>query len=159
MKAAAQPDVSKFKGYRFGHDGSLYYGEVAYLNTKTGHVQASIDGLDEESKKQWRLVRHGYGLQMYSGSRNEDGVMTKYEGFWDKDKKHGDSAIAIYADGSSYRGSFRKDHMEGMGRYEWAAGHVYDGQWRESQMDGANGLFINANGREMKGTFKRNYFL
>lgn len=32
----AAPDVSKFKAYRFGPDGSLYFGEVAYLNPKAG---------------------------------------------------------------------------------------------------------------------------
>lgn len=84
--------------------------------------------------------------------------MTKYEGYWEKDKKHGDNGIAVYKDGSTYKGNFKKDHLEGMGKFEWATGHVYEGQWKESQMDGVSGLFINANGREMKGTFKKNLF-
>jgi hypothetical protein len=96
---------------------------------------------------------------MYSGNRNEDGVLTKYEGYWDRDKKHGDNGIAVYRDGSMYHGSFKKDHLEGMGKFEWAVGHVYEGPWKESQMEGNSGLLINANGREFKGTFKKNFFL
>jgi hypothetical protein len=64
---------------------------------------------------------------MYSGSRNEDGVMTKYEGNWDKDKKQGDGGIAVFKDGSIYTGSFKKDVFEGNGKFEWAYGHVYEG--------------------------------
>lgn len=155
MKASSvKPDISKFKAYRFAHDGSIYYGEVAYLNQKTGHLS-----LSQETDEHWKMVRHGYGLQMYSGSRNEDGVMTKYEGYWDRDKKHGEGAVATFKDGSTYHGSFKKDKLEGMGKFEWAVGHVYEGPWKDSQMDGINGVFVNANGREMKGTFKRNFYL
>lgn len=97
-------------------------------------------------------------MNMYSGNRNEDGVLTKYEGYWDKDKKHGDRATAVYADGSTYSGSFKKDKFEGLGKYEWAQGHIYEGQWKDSQMDG-NGVFTNANGRVHQGMFKRNFYL
>jgi hypothetical protein len=88
------------------------------------------------------MVRHGYGMQMYSGTRNDDGVMTKYEGFWERDKKHGDNGSAVYMDGSTYQGSFRKDHFEGHGKFQWAIGHSYEGAWKENQMDG-HGHFIN----------------
>jgi len=73
------------------------------------------------------MVRHGYGLQIYNGQRNSDGVLTKYEGRWDRDKKHGDNCIAVYKDGSIYSGSFKKDHFEGYGKFEWAVGHVFEG--------------------------------
>ena len=146
------PDLSKFKCYRFSHDGSLYYGEVAFLNIKNGHMAQSGEGDD------WKLVRHGYGMNMFNGNRNEDGILTKYEGYWDKDKKHGDHATAVFQDGSTYTGSFKKDKFEGNGKYEWAQGHKYEGQWKESQMDG-NGTFTNANGRVHTGVFKRNFFL
>jgi hypothetical protein len=33
---AQQIDISKFKCYRFQSDGSIYYGELAYQNLKTG---------------------------------------------------------------------------------------------------------------------------
>ncbi len=36
--APPMPDLTKFKCYRFPNDGSLYYGEVAYFNQKTGNV-------------------------------------------------------------------------------------------------------------------------
>ena len=128
-------DLSKFKCYRFGPDGSTYYGETAYVNTKTGAITLEAPA-DEESKKLHKLIRHGLGLQLYSGSKNEDGVMTHYEGGWDRDKKHGDKCKATFSDGSVYTGSFKRDHMDGPGKYEWAIGHSYEGLWRESQMDG-----------------------
>jgi hypothetical protein len=62
--------------------------------------------------------------------------MTRYEGGWDRDKKHGDKCKATFSDGSVYTGSFKRDHMDGLGKYEWAIGHNYEGLWRESQMDG-----------------------
>jgi hypothetical protein len=120
------PDLSKFKCYRFGPDGSTYFGEVAYLNTKTGTISHEAPQ-DDELKKITKLVRHGLGLQLYGGSKNEDGVMTRYEGGWDRDKRHGDHCKAVFADGSSYTGPFRKDNMEGNGKYEWAIGHKYEG--------------------------------
>ena len=45
--------------------------------------------MDAEQQSSHKMIRHGYGLQIYNGSRNEDGVLTKYEGNWDRDKKHG----------------------------------------------------------------------
>ncbi len=63
--APVMPDLSKFKCFRFPSDGSLYYGEIAFLNTKTGHLAQSGEGDD------WKMVRHGYGLNMYSGNRND----------------------------------------------------------------------------------------
>jgi hypothetical protein len=104
------------------------------------------------------MVRHGYGLQIFNGSRNSDGVMTKYEGFWDKDKKHGEGGIGVFKDGSTYNGSFKKDHFEGQGKFVWGVGHVYEGLWKESQMDGI-GELKHVNGRVFNGFFKRNYFL
>ena len=117
--------------------------------------------MDEEQRKLWKMVRHGYGLQMYGGNRNEDGVLTKYEGYWDRDLRSGENGSAVYRDGSVYHGSFKKDHLEGHGKFEWANGHVYEGTWKESMMDGASGcVFTHANGqRVMAGTFKRNFFL
>ena len=74
-KTSPAVDLSKFKYYRFGPDGSTYYGETAYLNTKTGAITHEAP-VDEEAKKHHKLVRHGLGMQMYSGSKNEDGVST-----------------------------------------------------------------------------------
>jgi hypothetical protein len=33
-------------------------------------------------KINFEKVRHGYGLQIYNGQRNTDGILTKYEGTW-----------------------------------------------------------------------------
>eukprot|EP00347_Sterkiella_histriomuscorum_P018096 403346805 len=168
--SAMHPDISKFKCYRFTADGSIYYGEIMYQNLKTGalvniltlfiiHFQVpNIDGMDEDTKKQHKMIRHGYGLQIFNGQRNSDGVLTKYEGSWDRDRKHGDNSIAVFKDGSIYTGSYKKDHFEGYGKFEWAVGHIYEGQWKESQMEGS-GDFKHANGRSHQGTFRRNYYL
>lgn len=83
--------------------------------------------------------------------------MTKYEGRWDKDRKHGDG-MAVFKDGSTFNGSFKKDFMDGSGKFDWAIGHSFEGQWKESQMDG-QGSFTHMNGRTLSGLFKRNYFL
>ena len=72
----------------------------------------TTEGLEEEAKSHHKMIRHGYGLQMYNGSRNDDGVLTKYEGAWDRDRKHG-QGVSIYADGSIYTGTFKKDQFEG----------------------------------------------
>lgn len=52
--------------------------------------------------------------------------MTKYEGGWDKDKKHGEG-LAVFKDGSIYTGTLKKDVFEGFGKFEWAYGHLYEG--------------------------------
>ena len=64
------------------------------------------------------MVRHGYGLQLYNGSRNPDGILTKYEGNWDRNMKSG-SGFAVYVDGSTYKGKFKKDVMDGIGTFNW----------------------------------------
>lgn len=100
---------------------------------------------------------------MYSGSRNEDGVLTKYEGWWERDERSGPSGgnSAVFRDGSLYQGGVKRGGLfEGQGRYEWAVGHVYEGTWKDGMMDGTQGCtFTHANGRVHKGTFKRNLYL
>lgn len=53
--------------------------------------------------------------------------MTKYEGLWDRDHRHGEGGRAVFRDGSTYSGAFKKDHFEGAGRFEWGIGHAYEG--------------------------------
>ena len=76
------------------------------------------------------MVRHGYGLQLYNGSRNADGILTKYEGNWDRNMKQG-QGFAVYADGSTYKGKFKKDVKDGIGTFNWAQGHEYKGHFRD----------------------------
>ena len=102
------------------------------------------------------MVRHGHGLQLYSGQRNEDGVMTKYEGAWLRNKKHG-QGLAVFTDGSQYSGKFCRDVIDGQGTYSWTQGHEYKGAFRDGQMDG-QGEFTHANGHSLSGLFKRNLY-
>ena len=76
------------------------------------------------------MVRHGYGLQLYGGGRNDDGVVTKYEGRWDRNQRHG-QGLAVFADGGMYRGRFSKDAMDGHGCFTWIQGHSYEGNFRD----------------------------
>ena len=41
------------------------------------------------------MVRQGYGLQIYNGNPNVNGVVTKYEGNWKLDKRNG-KGVAIF---------------------------------------------------------------
>lgn len=110
----------------------------------------------EQRVEQFEMVRHGYGLQMFSGQRNEDGVITKYEGAWLRNKKHGEG-FAVFADGSTYRGKFYRDVKEGQGHFTWTHGHEYKGSFRDGQMDG-QGEFTHSNGTRHEGNFKRNLY-
>ncbi len=65
--------------------------------------------------------------------------------------------MAVFADGSSYKGSFVRNIMDGHGVYNWAKGHEYKGSFRDGQMEG-EGTFTNKNGTVMSGKFKRNQF-
>ena len=134
-----------YKCMRNPADGSMYYGEVAFVRRSNGQLikptvgsvyETEIKPLtDEERLSQFQMVRHGHGLQLFSGKANGDGVVTKYEGAWARDKKHG-QGTAIFADGSTYTGKFTRDMMDGEGCFKWAQGHEYRGSFRDGQMDG-----------------------
>lgn len=104
------------------------------------------------------MIRHGFGLQMFSGQRNEDGVVTKYEGQWRRDKKHGQGS-ATFSDGSIYKGQFVRDVMEGQGTYTWVSGHEYKGHFKEGEMEG-KGEFKHPSDphKPLVGNFRRNQF-
>ena len=98
-----QPDASAnvvdngYKCMRNTNDGSMYYGEVAYIRRSNGQlIKPNTPAYEEvkalsadERNSQFQMVRHGHGLQLFSGQANEDGIVTKYEGGWSRDKKHG----------------------------------------------------------------------
>ena len=116
-----------YKCLRNQEDGSMYYGEVAYLRKSNGQLikvgmpayEAEIKTLEAEARiEQFEMVRHGHGLQLYNGQRNDDGVMTKYEGAWQRNRKHGQGS-AVFADGSTYTGRFNRDVMDGQGQFTW----------------------------------------
>ena len=165
QEAPAVDPTLNYKCLRKPEDGSIYYGEVAYVRKSSGELikfpspiyETEIKALPEEQRlEQFQMVRHGYGLYLFSGQRNEDGVMTKYEGAWNRDKKHG-QGFAVYADGSTYRGKFSRDVKDGQGTFTWTKGHEYRGSFRDGQMDG-QGLFMHSSGMQHSGTFKRNQF-
>ena len=82
--------------------------------------------------------------------------MTKYEGAWLRNKKHG-QGLAVFTDGSQYSGKFCRDVIDGQGTYSWTQGHEYKGAFRDGQMDG-QGEFTHANGHSLSGLFKRNLY-
>ena len=101
-KQSSRPELSEanpYKCMRNPADGSMYYGEVAFIRRSNGQLirptagsayETEIKPLPtEERLSQFLMVRHGQGLQLYSGQANEDGIVTKYEGQWARDKKHG----------------------------------------------------------------------
>ena len=157
--------TANYKCLRNAADGSMYYGEIAFVRKSNGQLiknaspafESDIKPLEAEQRlEQFEMVRHGHGLQMFSGQRNDDGVVTKYEGGWLRNRKHGQGS-AVYTDGSTYKGKFVRDVKDGKGVYAWAQGHEYKGTFRDDQMDG-EGEFTHANGSELKGQFKRNLY-
>ena len=144
MKDGQIDATANYKCLRNPDDGSIYYGEVAYIRKSSGQLikvpsalyESEVKALpDEQRLEQFEMVRHGHGLQLFSGQKNDDGIITKYEGSWLKNKKHGQGS-AVFTDGSSYKGKFNRDQMDGAGIYTWVQGHEYKGSFREGQMDG-----------------------
>lgn len=43
-------------------DGSIFYGEIEYINLETKELISNYDDLTEDQKKLHKLVRHGYGI-------------------------------------------------------------------------------------------------
>lgn len=107
-------DTSKFECFRSKADGSIYYGKLAFMDRVTKQLVpesevakvAAMPAADFQIN--YEKVRHGYGLQIYNGQRNNDGILTKYEGNWHMNKRHG-NGFAMYADGSSYKGQFKNE--------------------------------------------------
>jgi len=105
--------------------------------------------------KSLRSVRHGEGVQIF-GVQNDQTFLCKYEGEWQKDKKHG-RGICYYPDKSVYEGYFVNDLFEGSnGKFVWANGDVYFGDWKNGKMEG-EGIFTHHDSHFLKGKFKNNY--
>ena len=107
----------------------------------------------------------GGGQEVYTGSFNASG------------QRHGDDGHCAFADGSTYRGSWRCGRRNGKGTFtdgvtkevyegKWvggercgrglctyAAGHRYDGQWGGGQRDG-EGIFFRASGETYTGNWR-----
>ena len=82
--------------------------------------------------------------------------MCKYEGFWDRDNKHG-KGITTYPDQSVFVGELKKGIKHGFGKYVWSNGDSYEGSWKNNKMEGA-GIFRHVGDIPLEGNFKNNYF-
>jgi len=148
-------DKSNFKCFTMP-DGSVYFGELEYMNEKTNELVYNFDELTEEQKQDVKVVRHGNGVQLFT--RTEGGVQPKYAGQWDRDRKNGEGQCT-YEDGSEYRGHFTNDKFDGYGSFTWApaVGHQYEGYWKDGKMEGG-GEFRHKSGHKLKGIFKNNLY-
>ena len=80
-----------------------------------------------------KKTRHGLGIQIFGLS--SDSLICKYEGSWERDKKHG-QGVCYYPDKSMYQGTFNHDIKDGYGKFTWSNGDVYDGNWKDDRMEG-----------------------
>ena len=88
-------DTSKFECFRSRVDGSCYYGELVIMDRTTQKLvpEAELPKVKalpaQDFQINYERIRHGYGLQIYNGQRNQEGVLTKYEGQWHMNQRHG----------------------------------------------------------------------
>lgn len=128
-------DKTQFKCYQMA-DGTVYYGEVAYLDKATGKLYQEGDAPKDVELDH---VRHGHGIQLYG--RNGADKLCYFSGKWDKDLKHGDGGLLIFPDGvSQYIGGFRNNVFEGQGDLVLKVGegapHHYTGGFKEGKLEG-----------------------
>ena len=133
-------------------DMSIYYGEVYHVDDNNNPVDILNPPTDDEEeenpdeepeldeegnpikkKKVYKMVRHGLGAQLFGASGNK--YLCKYEGYWDRDKKHGEGKCT-YPDNSVYWGDMKHDIRDGWGQFTWANGNQYEGQWKNNRMEG-----------------------
>ena len=46
----------------------------------------------------------------------------------------------MWADGSSFDGDWKRNMINGFGKYKWSDGRSYEGLWKDNKMHG-NGLY------------------
>jgi calcineurin-like phosphoesterase len=59
-------------------DGSVFYGETEYYHKETGEIIYNYDELTEPEKAKIKIIRHGYGIQLFG--KNENNILVKYAG-------------------------------------------------------------------------------
>ncbi len=152
--------------------GGVYYGQITYVdqdNKIVEDIEAAKKEVEELLNQEppaegeevpipkFKRVRHGLGINCY-GRTEEDNILCKYEGSWEKDKKQGQGYL-VFPDGSTYRGNFKNDKIEGEGVFHWEhKGHTYEGNWKDGRLEG-EGNFTHADGTEFSSTFFNNYKL
>jgi len=145
---------ANFKAFKFP-DGSVYYGEISLIDSQ-GKIITDLTTIPEEEKSKIRKIRQGKGIQIYSKSEYDE--MSRYEGEWLNDKRHG-KGKCLFSDNSIYSGEFRNDEMDGNGIYKWNDGCEYNGEWTNGKMDG-DGEYKNPTENViLKGKFINNCFL
>ena len=144
---------NNFKSYNF-KDDSIYYGEVQHIDDE-GNIIQDIEKISDEKLRLLKLVRHGYGVQLYGVKDNN--CLCKYEGQWMKDIKQG-KGICYFSDKSIYEGSLINSLFHGLGKFTWPNNDIYIGEWNKGKMEG-EGEFKHNDGHILKGQFKNNYFL
>jgi len=88
----------------------------------------------------------------YTGETNERGeahgqgvkewvAVSRYEGEWKDDKRHGRRGVCEYADGSRYEGEWKDGKRHGRGEIKYADGTCYQGEWKDGKKHGG-GLFF-----------------
>jgi hypothetical protein len=97
-------------------DESIYYGEISYLDEKN---QVHDPKQEADAATKGKPVRHGFGIQIF-GASNDD-FLCKYEGFWERDKMHGECRC-YYPDKATYEGNMKSDVKEGFGVFTWPNG-------------------------------------
>jgi hypothetical protein len=145
-------DKSHFKCFKFD-DGSVYYGEFAYVDSLNNLV-SDLNIRTEDEIKKFKQVRHGLGVQLFYVKENS--CLSKYEGQWSKDRKTG-KGKCYFSDNSIYEGDLVNDVFEGKGNFYWPNNDVYIGDWVNGRMDG-EGEFKHNDGHILKGVFKNNYY-
>lgn len=165
-------DKSDFVCLQTGADKNhCYFGQMKWMNTETKELIADLDEIEaEEERAKFMRVRHGAGIQLYGNPQKKGGIVCKYAGEWDKDKKMGDSH-QVFADGSEYKGNVINGVFQGRGMYDWPASgedftlseggdvkrHHYLGNWKDGKMHG-KGEFQHAKGHVLKGIFVNNLY-
>lgn len=77
--------------------------------------------------------------------------LTVYEGQWVNNEMHGQGCYT-WRDGSTITGFFRKNRLNGFGKYISARGKQYEGQWIDNKKWG-NGILTWPDGRKYEGQF------
>ena len=113
------------------------------------------EGEEAPPQPKFKRVRHGLGINCYGRTEGED-ILCKYEGRWDRDKKSGEGFL-VFPDGSTYRGNFKNDIIDGFGTFHWDyKGHTYEGNWKGGCLEG-EGKFTHAEGNQFTAEFYNNY--
>ena len=76
----------------------------------------------------------------------------KYEGEWEKDKRHG-QGTNTWASGGKYVGKWVDHKMHGHGTYEYASGDKYEGEWEDDKKHG-HGTIEYSSGGKYEGEWK-----